>query len=148
MERAGKLLIVEDDPVMARALVRQATLSGYEPVWTMDLAGVARLRGPFEAAIIDLHLPDGSGMTLAQGIPALRRGAPVVFFSATTNAVEARQAELLAPFVPKSWGAEAALLAVSEELARRSEREQTQVRALGHTAAASAAAAANAAKRK
>jgi PAS domain S-box-containing protein len=82
---AGRLLICEDDPDAARVLSDMLTLEGYET----DVAATARealslaRRGAYQAALVDLQLPDADGVGLIRALKADRstRGMPVIVVS-------------------------------------------------------------------
>ncbi|HEV2081050.1 MAG TPA: CHASE3 domain-containing protein [Brevundimonas sp.] len=81
----GRLLICEDDADAARVLAEMLTAEGYRT----DIAGTARealtmaRRGGYEAALIDLQLPDADGVGLIRALKADRttRSLPVIVVS-------------------------------------------------------------------
>ena len=82
--RAPSLMVVEDSPPTARGLAAVFRQAGYE-VTTFDsgLAALefARVHRP-AAAIVDIHLPDISGLILSQRLrEALGEAAPIVVLS-------------------------------------------------------------------
>jgi DNA-binding response OmpR family regulator len=75
-----RVLIVEDDPSVQRALERFLDVHGFSAVTVAD-ADVALdivREGRLAAAIVDLHLPHGSGRDVVVSIPA---PIPVIIFS-------------------------------------------------------------------
>ncbi len=101
-----RALIVEDDPVVARAVARCLLREGY----TVSLAGSCRAaraagRG-FQIAVLDLDLPDGGGAQLAEAL--LHEGAvhTVVFYTGSLDVAERERAGLLGPVVDKGQGIE------------------------------------------
>jgi DNA-binding response OmpR family regulator len=97
-----RALIVEDDPVVARAIARRLLREGY----TVSLAGscrAARLAGSgFHVAVLDLDLPDGSGADLADHL--LRQGAveSVVFYSGSLDAAQRERAQQFGHLIDKT----------------------------------------------
>lgn len=61
------LLLVEDDPVLGKSLSVALKLDGYEVVWAQSVQQAKDLirQNAFQLAILDLNLPDGSGLFLA-----------------------------------------------------------------------------------
>ena len=81
------LLLVEDDPGIARFVQRGLAAEGYQVVWQRDgrqvhdsLAG-----GDFSAVILDLGLPDRDGLDLCQGLRAAGIDTPVIMLTARTT---------------------------------------------------------------
>jgi CheY-like chemotaxis protein len=107
-----RALIVEDDPVVARAIARRLLREGY----TVSLAQscrTARSAGMgFQVAILDLDLPDGSGDVLADEL--LRRGATrgVVFYTGSLDEAARDRARVFGPLVDKSTDLEEVILAL------------------------------------
>jgi len=80
---APRVLVVDDEPQILRALSTSLRAAGYE-VETAATAGAALAQGalrPPEAFIIDLVLPDGSGTDVCRQIRTWSR-APVIVLSA------------------------------------------------------------------
>ena len=86
---ASRILIVDDDEPTSRALAVLLGRAGFET--TVALRGVDALqlaeaeRGRFEAAIVDIHLPDISGLVVSQKLRGLLGPeAPIVVLSGDT----------------------------------------------------------------
>lgn len=81
-----RVLIVEDHPVVAEGL--SSLLEDYPDLTVAAIAGsVAEAittaeRVPFDVAMVDFHLPDGTGADAADGIRATCQSAAIVFLSA------------------------------------------------------------------
>jgi two-component system, response regulator RegA len=88
------LLLVEDDQVLRQRLARALHERGLEVSTAGDLAGalaVARADPP-ELAVVDLKLPDGSGLDLVRQLKALEPTTSILVltgFGSIANAVEA-----------------------------------------------------------
>lgn len=74
-----RVLIVEDEPLEARLIAKILTSHGYETVIAgcLSTARIALDHGGFDAAVIDVHLPNGDGRHLVEENPSL----PVVLVS-------------------------------------------------------------------
>lgn len=81
-----RVLIVEDHPVVAEGL--SALLAGYAEMTVAAIAGsvadvvLATADACPDVAIVDFHLPDGTGADAADSIRARCRGTAIVFLSA------------------------------------------------------------------
>lgn len=69
------VLLIEDDPALASALRGLLRARGFavECAATLHAARLALPLSPWSAVLLDLHLPDGDGLSL---LPAIRRHAP------------------------------------------------------------------------
>ncbi len=87
---APRVLYLEDDPDLVRVV--GATLAGAAtviPAPTLADARALLAREPFDVALVDLGLPDGSGLDL---LPALReREVPAIVFSALEVNLDVRR---------------------------------------------------------
>jgi len=118
-----RILIVEDEPVMAQRLERVLRQEGYAVEVALDgAAGLARAAQPdaFDAIVLDWMLPGRSGVQVVRGLRAAGSGVPVLMLTArdqVEDQVEALDAgaddHLAKPF------ALAALLARLRALTRR-----------------------------
>ena len=82
------ICLVEDDPIMGEALAERLDLEGFQVRWhRTGLAALPDLTGGTIAiAVIDIHLPDCSGMTLFERIGReARRPPPCVFITGCGN---------------------------------------------------------------
>jgi DNA-binding NarL/FixJ family response regulator len=101
------VLIVDDDPVFLSLATRILTEAGLEVVATADDApgavGAARATKP-AAILVDVGLPDGTGVDLAYELAALP-WRPRVVLTSTDNdaayAIEAADGHPKLPFIPK-----------------------------------------------
>jgi CheY-like chemotaxis protein len=115
---APRCLVVEDEPLIARALVRQLEQLGIRVTVAASLSAMPGLEGNFDCAIIDLDLPDGCGLDVESHLPAGALLSGPVFFSATERLDLQFQAAERSVFVRKDQGAAAAIKALSTQLAR------------------------------
>ena len=79
-----RVLVVEDDPVIADFLVRALREEGYTVEHAADgHAGRQRLTGePWDVVLLDWSLPGPDGLTLLKGIRASCNTTPVLFLTA------------------------------------------------------------------
>jgi two-component system response regulator QseB len=79
-----RILIVEDDAVLLDGLQVGLRLAGFSPesVATIDDARGALAAGRFDALVLDLMLPDGSGLDLLAELRAARDPVPVLLLTA------------------------------------------------------------------
>ena len=82
-----RVLLVEDDRSLGRTLAERLEKERLEVEWVMTLASAraAAEQGPWDLAIVDVMLPDGSGFDL---VPDLRRRSriPIMFMTALNSA--------------------------------------------------------------
>jgi DNA-binding response OmpR family regulator len=80
----AKVLIIEDDDVIAKGMASHLTEAGFEPSWVSNgVAGLARLRYERpEVCVVDLMLPALDGWKLIESARAAGIGTPIVVVSA------------------------------------------------------------------
>lgn len=88
------LLIVEDEPVLARNLAKLFGRRGFEVHHVSTAAAAERLLGatPADVVLLDLRLPDGSGLDLLNALLAADPDLPVVMMTAFGTVADAVQA--------------------------------------------------------
>ncbi len=99
-----RVLVVEDDRPLARALERWLRRKGSAPTVCHSVAEVAQVEGTFACGIYDVLLPDGSGLELADELMDTGRVAKSVFFTSSEEAGVAAIAESMGAMVRKSMG--------------------------------------------
>ena len=79
-----KILIVEDNLATCELLERSLAEAGHDVAVAADVAnGTAlALAGSFDLAIVDVTLPDGSGLDLCRTVRAQGRRLPILFLTA------------------------------------------------------------------
>ena len=133
-----RLLIVEDVAAVGRATARLLRRYGYTVATATSCLEANGIVGYFDCAIVDLELPDGSGVDLARKLLRTGRIGRVIFFSATMNAARQLEAEAFGIFVHKLDGVGALMRQVSEvqrSMAQLAERRSVAV-AGGHSVSA------------
>ena len=105
--RLGSVLIIDDEAAIRESLETLLEMEGYE-VHSAETAedGLAQLgESSYDLVLLDLALPDRSGMDLLPEIAANHPGLPVIMITAygtVENAVTAMQSGAV-NFVQKPW---------------------------------------------
>lgn len=121
LEGVGRLLVVEDYPPLATVIAISLRRLGHEVVRLGSVQRAVLADGSFDAAVLDVDLPDGSGTDLAEYL--LREGTTrsVIFFTASRDSEVREHAMGLGPVVDKLAGVEELARVVAEELSARAE---------------------------
>ena len=117
-----RVLLVEDDPELARTVERVLARYGHATSLAPSIAAAEALTGQFDCGILDIDLPDGNGVELAARLLDSGQLGAVVFFSASTDPDVIAAANELGPFVAKAAGTrelERALADAISEAARQ-----------------------------
>jgi len=88
------LLIVEDEAVLARNLAKLFTRQGFEVSHASGTTDAQRMAvtTPADVALLDLRLPDGSGLDLLDTLLAIDPDLPVIMMTAFGTVADAVQA--------------------------------------------------------
>jgi DNA-binding response OmpR family regulator len=80
----GKVLIVEDDSVIAQGMVQHLKAAGFDPLWiARGELGLTRLRYERpDVCVLDLMLPEMDGWSVIENARAEGIGTPIVVVSA------------------------------------------------------------------
>lgn len=115
----SKVLVVDDDALLLRALVRLLVLDGHAVTGAVSVAAARKLAATLlpDVVVLDVGLDDGEGLELAPTLVA--SGTRVIFFSGTVVPSVVASASQLGPFVPKGRGTDALLDAVRVATSRR-----------------------------
>lgn len=85
----ANILVLEDDPILLQILCRHLESIGLNviPTSTCSEARAKLESGPVQLAILDIHLPDGSGLDLCASIDEDSRlmGLPVIVLSSVAS---------------------------------------------------------------
>ena len=103
------VLVIEDDPTVARALRRALGVASVDCLIASSIAEVRAAQGKFRVAIVDVNLPDGNGIDLYDELLANERVGCGIFFTATENESDKARASSVGTLIPKSEGVEAAV---------------------------------------
>lgn len=86
MDDALRILVVEDDQVYAEFVAETLRAAGHQVTHVLTAAG-ARARvdsAPFDAVLLDLALPDGSGYDVARALRAQLPPAAIILLLTAT----------------------------------------------------------------
>jgi DNA-binding response OmpR family regulator len=112
----SRILVVEDYPPLATVIAISLRRLGHEVVRVGNVQRAEIAEGSFDAAVLDVDLPDGNGIELAGELADAGTVAGVVFFTATRDAEARARALRLGPVVDKSAGVEELARVVGETL--------------------------------
>jgi len=130
-----RVVLVEDDPELARTVERVLTRYGHNTTVASSIAQAEALTGTFDCGILDIDLPDGNGVDLAVRMLDSGQIGAVVFYSASSDPDVIAQARELGPFVSKAAGTrelERALAEASSCAARQVAGSEGATPAPGH----------------
>jgi DNA-binding response OmpR family regulator len=99
-----RLLLVEDEATLARAMARLLRRSGYEVFLAGTISEARSAPGTFSLGVFDVDLPDGDGLELADALSAAGVVRRAVFFSGSSSPERRARAARLGPFVEKVKG--------------------------------------------
>ena len=85
-----RILLIEDDSGLGSAVRDQLEAEGHSPDWVQTLAdeGDAARVVPYDLVLLDLMLPDGSGLTLLRRLRAEGSATPVIILTARDRITE------------------------------------------------------------
>lgn len=116
MER--RLLIVDDQMDVARTLARALRARGFATSTASSCQQALSHLGSVDCAIVDIDLPDGTGLELAPKLLATS-AASVVFFSGCSDPAIQAEAGRFGPFVTKNAGLDVLFERIIQEMAAR-----------------------------
>lgn len=113
-----KLILVEDNPALAKALGTRLRSAGYQMILadsvSSGIAGVVRRRP--DVSLIDINLPDGNGFSLARQIRnnPESRDTPIIFITASSSQSFEEESRSFGPvaYLHKPFTAEALIDAI------------------------------------
>ena len=84
MALAMRVLLVEDEPHLGAAVQEHVRQAGHAVDWfqRLDLADAALRAVPYDAVLLDLHLPDGKGLDFLRALRGRQDDIPVVILTA------------------------------------------------------------------
>jgi DNA-binding response OmpR family regulator len=118
-----RILVVEDDAAIRRAILMGLRFNGYDPIEAPD-AGLGRemaLRETYDLLLLDLNLPDGDGLEILRAVRERDTVLPVIILTARGDEGDRGKGLKLGAddYVVKPFGA-SELLARIEAVLRRS----------------------------
>lgn len=99
-----RLLVVEDDVTVARALSRTLARAGFSVASARSCTAARSLAQSFDFAILDLDLPDGNGVDLARALMTSGKVPSVLFFTSSSDPALLARARCMGSVVMKSAG--------------------------------------------
>ena len=120
-----RLLVVEDDVTVARALSRTLARRGFSVAIARSCTAARSLTQPFDFAVLDLDLPDGNGVDLAETLLESGRVPNVLFFTGTSNMALLARARRLGGVVMKSSGTSEVLAFLTHDLEHAAPESRT-----------------------
>lgn len=117
------LLLVEDDPALGATLLDRLAAKGYQTTWAQS-AREARYElglGHFHLALLDIGLPDGSGLNLCTEILSRHANTATIFLTSLGNPLLRVQGLKIGAddYVAKSSHFEEIVLRIENALRRR-----------------------------
>lgn len=106
---AAEVLVIEDDPTVARAIRRALQVESVSCQVATTAEEVRACVGRFKVAIVDVNLPDGNGIDLYDELKTKARVGCGIFFTATDDEGDKARATGLGTLIPKSAGIDAAV---------------------------------------
>ncbi|WP_240307603.1 response regulator transcription factor [Thermus caldifontis] len=93
----ARILVVEDDPTVAKVLELALRREGYEPHLARDYPSAkAALNGDWDAIVLDINLPGGSGLDLLRYLrKELHKTTPVLVLSGLKQERSLKEAQAL-----------------------------------------------------
>lgn len=113
-----RILIVEDDRELCRSVARHLTRFGHRVDTVHTLNEARAVEAVYDCAVLDLELPDGLSIDLAEDLLDGGTTASVVFFSSVTDTKIAQRALRLGAFVTKSSGVHELSVTIADAVSR------------------------------
>lgn len=112
-----RILIVEDQPAVGRALHRLLAREGYECDVAQTHADSLSFFGEYDCGVFDIELPDSDGVDLALSLQSRGIVRQVVFFSGLSDGTSEARARAHGVYVHKSEGVVRLRTAIASALA-------------------------------
>lgn len=132
-EQAQRILLVEDDTMIASGLVYALEQEGYEPVHCKDVkTAYEQLQsGSFDLAILDMQLPDGTGFDVGEALE--NTNTAIIFLTVVDDETKIVQAFEggAADYVTKPFRLRELLARVKRTLNGHEGTEKRQLLAIG-----------------
>jgi DNA-binding response OmpR family regulator len=122
---AQRLLVVEDDVTVARALSRTLARRGFSVAVARSCRAALLLAQTYDFAVLDLDLPDGNGVDLARQLLDTGKVPGVMFFSGSSDQALLARAQRIGSVVTKASGTSEVLALLSSHAAEATEPPQS-----------------------
>lgn len=80
-----RVLLLEDDPSMRRAISRELSRRGYRVTEAPSCTAALAATGPYDCGIFDIVLPDGDGIDVAETLLRNQLVQHAIFYSGTSD---------------------------------------------------------------
>ena len=115
----GRILVVEDEPAVGRALLRSLERGGYTVDVARTHADSLSFLGQYDCGVFDVELPDSDGVELAMRLKSRGVVKNAVFFSGLSDGPSEARARSQGVYVHKSEGMARLLSAIAALVAPR-----------------------------
>jgi DNA-binding response OmpR family regulator len=102
--KSARILIVEDEPAVGRALSRMLQHDGYVVDVARTHADSLSFEGEYACGVFDVELPDSDGVDLAASLKSRGVVREIVFFSGLADGKSEGRARARGIYVHKSEG--------------------------------------------
>lgn len=109
----ARFLVVEDFPPLASAIRLAIAREGHSVMQCHTAKATLALQSAFEYAVLDIDLPDGNGVELAERLFEASHVKSVVFFTACRDPAVLERAARLGLLVDKAAGCERLMSALN-----------------------------------
>jgi DNA-binding response OmpR family regulator len=110
----ARFLVVEDFPPLTAVIAAFVKREGHEVVQCHTVQSALELTDTFDHAVLDLDLPDGSGVELAEQLIDRNSVGSVVFFTASRDREALARAASMGLVVDKAAGCDRLAVAVGQ----------------------------------
>jgi DNA-binding response OmpR family regulator len=110
----ARFLLVEDFPPLASAIRWAIVGAGHTVVNCPTVKATLSLRDSFDHAVLDIDLPDGNGVELAEQLCREDRIGSVVFFTGTRDRELLERAARMGLVVDKAAGCKCLMSAIAQ----------------------------------
>lgn len=121
-KRRHRILVVDDEPDIVRALALRLKSAGYELLVASDAVQATRIavKEQPDLILLDIGLPGGDGHTVASRLRANLKtvNIPLIFLTARSGSTDRQKAQLVAPagYLIKPYQPEELLRIIEEAL--------------------------------